>query len=129
METMTKHATQSITQPITPQNSTEMLRKHSFWLIEETIKIWKSYREVGKSKASKIRAASVLHKMITDAIRADPDLQDLEKLHQIVEQTESNFQAVSEEFEALKQSLKKSKNPKTEQKLKELSPPRKEQVS
>jgi len=66
----------------------ERLQEASFFLISECMRIWESYREVGRSKASKIASAAKIHDMITDALRLHPDLAKLKELERLAEELE-----------------------------------------
>ncbi|MGO9645377.1 MAG: hypothetical protein ACLPY5_11590 [Candidatus Bathyarchaeia archaeon] len=102
--------TQSTCTTGTPEISVEKLRTHSFYLIEECIRIWKTYKEVGKSKFSKISAACKIHSMIVDVLKLDPDLSELKELRETAHRLMQSDKEIREELEIARRiSTSKSK--------------------
>ncbi|MGA8905205.1 MAG: hypothetical protein WB661_09385 [Candidatus Bathyarchaeia archaeon] len=85
-----------------PEITAQRLQALSFYLIVESLRIWKSYKEIGRSKATKINAAARIHDMITDAIRLHPDIQHLAELDEMAEQLEKSSREIREELDALR---------------------------
>jgi hypothetical protein len=90
---------QSTSTSETPEISIEMLQKHSFYLIEESIRILKTYKEVGKSKFSKISAACKIHSMIVDVLKLNPDLSELKELRETARRLKQSDKEIREELE------------------------------
>jgi len=85
-----------------PEITVEMLQQFSFKLITESMRIFESYREIGKNKLAKLAAAVKIHSMIIAAIRAHPDIAKLVELTQQAE----HLQKVQTELERQLSGLK-----------------------
>lgn len=82
--------------------TTKKLQALGFYLIVESLRIWKSYKEVGRSKATKINAAARIHDMITDAIRVHPDIKHLAELDAMADELLKNQHEIEEQIEAMR---------------------------
>ncbi len=106
-----KDAVQSTSTTETPEISVEMLQKHSFYLIEESIRILKTYKEVGKSKFSKISAACKIHSMIIDVLKLDPDLSELKELRETARRLKQSDKEIREELETARRTSTSNSKP------------------
>ena len=105
-----KENVQSTSVTKTPEISVETLQKRSFYLIDESMRIWKTYKEVGKSKFSKISAACKIHSMIVDVLKLDPDLSELKELRETAHRLMQSDKEIREELEIARRiSTSKSK--------------------
>jgi len=85
-----------------PEISVQELQMLSFRLITESMRIFASYREVGRNKATKILVATRIHGMIIDAIRAHPDIEKLVELTTMLEFVTKHQTELENEFAAIK---------------------------
>jgi hypothetical protein len=106
-----KDTVQSTSTAETPELSVEMLQKHSSYLIDECIRIWKTYKEVGKSKFSKISAACKIHSMIVDVLKLDPDLSELKELRETLQRFIQSDKEIREELEAARRTSRSDSKP------------------
>jgi hypothetical protein len=98
------------------------LQKLSFRLIVDSMRIFDSYKEVGRNKATKILVATRIHAMIIAAIRADPDITQLVELHKALEHAQNNLSELAAQLDQIREAdrLRNRDRTKTDQRLKEL---------
>jgi HrpA-like RNA helicase len=96
-----KKTVQSISTSQLPEITAQRLQSLSFYLITQSLRIWQSYQEVGRSKATKINTAAKIHDMICDAIRLHPDVAQVKELYEMAEQLRQNGLRLDQQLEAL----------------------------
>ncbi|MFI5448451.1 MAG: hypothetical protein ACHQ03_01605 [Candidatus Bathyarchaeia archaeon] len=106
-----KDTVQSTSTAETPELSVETLQKHSSYLIDECIRIWKTYKEVGKSKFSKISAACKIHAMIVDLLKLDPDLSELTEMRDTLHRYIQSDKEIREELETARRTSTSNSKP------------------
>jgi hypothetical protein len=99
-----KKTVQSISTSQLPEITAQRLQSLSFYLITQSLRIWQTYQELGRSKASKINAAAKIHDMICDAIRLHPDITQVKELTEMAEQLEKNNLRIEQKLEDLQQA-------------------------
>jgi hypothetical protein len=78
--------------PNEPQIKLETLQKLSFELITKSMELWRTYRERGRGKKTKLRVAVEIHRMITDAMRVHPDIKHLKELTEFYEKVKVEYE-------------------------------------
>lgn len=75
----------------TPGINPETLQKLSIELINKCLELWRTYKDSKQAKGHKIQAAFGIHRMIIDALRYHPDIQQLKALHEKAQEVEEEL--------------------------------------